>query len=80
MLGFTTNARRHEEKMFGFAGILVGPIFGIGLSQLFRPQTPAFQGAWVGMLVGIAGFSIFGVILVALRNRFPRPSTPILNP
>src|SRR5438045_1968224 len=39
--------------MFGFVGILAGPIFAIGLSQLFRPQTPAFQAAWVGLLAGI---------------------------
>jgi hypothetical protein len=56
-------------------GSLFGPIFGIGLSQLFRPQTPGFRAASVGMLVGIACFEVLFVIMIAIRNLFVRRGT-----
>ena len=57
----------------GFGGLLVGPIFGICISQWFHPQTPGFRAAWIGMLVAVTCMSALGVTMFAVRNLFVRP-------
>jgi hypothetical protein len=71
---------RHVPSLviaMGFwCGMLFGPIFGVGLSQLLSVHVTGVRAAWMGIVVGIPAFSVVGLICGVIISARQSQSPP----